>query len=1044
MTAALIAFVAAWTPAVAADAAIGIQQVEALDRQGATEIIVRREPGLSAAERADVREDADVTLERRSTIVDTEVVRADVGDLAEAVAELNRDPDVIYAEPVVVQSALSADSYYGSLWGLENVGQKMFVPGSGSYYPSGTADADMDVPEAWTKATGAGVTVGIVDTGLLSTHPDLAAQVAVNAGETGTDAQNRDKRSNGVDDDGNGYVDDWHGWDFVSAYQSSGIVEGDNTAGPDNDPQDNHGHGTHVAGTVAAQRDNNEGISGVAPGAKIMPLRALGANGSGTNIGVAEAFDYAGKMGLRVVNASLGGAGLDQTQLTAIQAHPNTLYVIAAGNANVNNDVTPHGPCALPAANILCVGASDENDRRASFSNYGAVSVDVFAPGTAILSTYTSPAYAYLQGTSMASPNVAGVAALVVSARPGGSALDVKSAIMASTEAKPDFAGKSVTGGRVNADRALAGVLAGAPANVLPPVITGTPRQGVALGASSGNWNPPGTSYGYVWQRSFDSGSTWTAIVGANGSMYTPGASDIGASLRVVVTATNPYGVASATSAAVGPVASGAPANSGSAVINGTARRGQTLSVNASFNPSGTSTTYQWQRSADGVTWTAIGANASTYTLTTADRETRVRVIVTATNAYGQATATTDAIGPVVWDPPVSTSKPTVTGTTQRTYTLAAGAGAWDGLGNTYAYKWQRDDGSGWTQIAGATASTYKLATEDEGARVRVVVAASNPDGTVELASDATFAPVSPFPPANLVAPTISGTPQRSRTLTATRGTWTGPDNLYTYQWQRDFGEGFVDIAGATGSGYTLTVNDVAAEVRVLVTATNPDASIFEASEPTTPVLAAGPLNQSSPTVSGTAQRGLTLTSSPGSWSGIGNATTYQWQSSPDGTTWTNIAGATGSTYTLVAGDIGSHVRLLVTVTNPDGSATATSAATAKVVSAAPANTVKPAITGVAQRASTLTASLGIVDRQRQRLRVPVAARLGRHPGRHQLDLHADRRRRQHDGARARHRDEPGRHRLGRQQPDGHDPERRAGQRRQADRRRHPAARASP
>src|SRR4051812_8845011 len=126
--AALVVFVAAWAPAVAAEAAIGTQQVETLDRQGATEIIVRREPGLSAAERADMRADADVTLAQRSTLADTEVVSADPGELAEAVAELNRDPDVVYAEPVVVQKALSADTYWGSLWALENA-----------------ADADMDV-----------------------------------------------------------------------------------------------------------------------------------------------------------------------------------------------------------------------------------------------------------------------------------------------------------------------------------------------------------------------------------------------------------------------------------------------------------------------------------------------------------------------------------------------------------------------------------------------------------------------------------------------------------------------------------------------------------------------------------------------------------------------------------------------------------------------------------------------------------------------------------------------------------------------------------
>src|SRR4029079_13558214 len=148
-----------------------------------------------------------------------------------------------------------------------------------------------------------------------------------------------------------------------------------------------------------------------------------------------------GKMGVRIVNASLGGPGLDQSQLAAVQAHPNTLYVVAAGNDNINVDGTPYGPCALAAANVLCVGASDEYDRNASFSNYRDSGVAVFAPGPAILSTYLSPAYQYLQGTSMASPNTAGVAALVLSARPGASALDIKSAIMASTDAKPDLMG---------------------------------------------------------------------------------------------------------------------------------------------------------------------------------------------------------------------------------------------------------------------------------------------------------------------------------------------------------------------------------------------------------------------------------------------------------------------------------------------------------------------------------------------------------------------------------------------------------------------------
>ena len=238
--------------------------------------------------------------------------------------------------------------------------------------------------------------------------------------------------------------------------------------------------------------------------------------------------------------------------------------------------------------------------------------------------------------------------------------------------------------------------------------------------------------------------------------------------MRVTVTATNPYGVASATSAAVGPVASGAPVNTAPPVISGTPRRGQVLTVTSVWSPTGTSYTFQWQRSTDGVTWTNIGTSATSATRSRPpSRARRIRVTVTATNAFGQASATSDPVGPVVWDPPANTAPPTITGTSQRTFTLTAATGAWDGSGNTYRYQWQRDDGSGWTAIGGATAATYRLVKDDEGARVRVLVTATNVDGSVELASDPTALPVAPFPPANTVAPTISGTPQRTKTLTA-------------------------------------------------------------------------------------------------------------------------------------------------------------------------------------------------------------------------------------------------------------------------------------
>ncbi|MBE2315655.1 S8 family serine peptidase [Solirubrobacter sp. CPCC 204708] len=962
LSVALLALVAACAPAATAQAAVPPQQVEALDRQGATEIVVRREPGLTAAERADVRADAGVELERRSTLPDTELVRAERGDLAEAVAELNRDPDVVFAEPVTVQTAQTADPYFGYLWGLENTGQKMYVPnGGGSYYPAGYPDADMDVPEAWTRATGAGVSVGIVDTGVLTTHPDLLAQLATNAGETGTDGSNRDKRSNGVDDDGNGYVDDWQGWDFVREYPQIGVSEGDSTPGADNVPQDNHGHGTHVAGTVAAQADNNEGIAGVAPGAKIVPLRALGASGRGSSLNIAEAFDYAGKLGVRIVNASLGGPGLDQSQLAAIQAHPNTLYVIAAGNDNTNVDATPYGPCALPADNILCVGASDEYDRKASFSNYGNAKVDVFAPGTAILSTYVGPAYAYQQGTSMASPNTAGVAALVLSARPGLSALDVKSAIMGSVDAKPELAGKALTGGRVNADRAVSGALGGRPVNVSPPIITGTPRQGATLSTSPGMWNPAGSTYTYLWQRSLDNGASWTTIPDAAASTYVPGVADINALVRVTVVATNPFGADSATSAPVGPIGSGAPVNTVRPAIAGTPRRGQTLTINQTWNPTGTTYNYQWERSADGVTWDPIGADTASFTLTSAERELLIRVTVKATNPYGQATVTSDPVGPVTWDPPVNNVVPSISGSSlQRSSTLSANPGTWSGAGNGVRYQWQSSpDGTTWTAIGGATASTYQLAKADEGLFVRVLVTMTNPDGTADRASAATTAIVAPFPPANVSKPTINGTPQRGRAMTATRGTWTGPDNVYAFQWQRDFGEGWVAIDGATGGSYTLKAEDVDALVRVLVTASNPDGVIVEASDPTPPVLAAGPLNQTPPALTGTAQRGLTLTGTTGTWSGTGNGYSYQWQSSADGTTWTDVPNAKATTYTLVTGDVGRFLRLQVTATNADGTLRATTPASARVIAAPPVNTVAPSLTGTVQRNGALLANRG-------------------------------------------------------------------------------------
>src|SRR3954471_7136656 len=421
------------------------------------ELVVRRDPGLTAAERADVRADAGVRYERPVRLADTEVVSVPADQAAKALSELRSDRDVRWAmrnDGVHATAAAGADAYWNQLWGLQNTGQTLHVDHN-SY--TGTDDADMDVPEAWSTATGSGVTVAVVDTGALFTHPDLQGQFATNPGEGGA------KSANAVDDDHDGLADDWRGWDFVSR---------------DNYPSDDQGHGTHVTGTIAALNGGGQGGTGVAPDARVLPLKVLDNTGSGTAEDVANAFDLAGDMGIRIVNASLGAYGDAPAITDAIAQHPNTLYVVAAGNDGRDLETTTFSPCEAPLPNVLCVGASDQRDARAGFSNYGSSAVDLYAPGVNILSTYLGNQYSYMSGTSMATPDTAGVAALVLSHDPSLSAQALKAALMLSAEPKPGLV--SVSGGRVNAQLALAGLTTDGDGDGLLDVVDYCPHAGNA------------------------------------------------------------------------------------------------------------------------------------------------------------------------------------------------------------------------------------------------------------------------------------------------------------------------------------------------------------------------------------------------------------------------------------------------------------------------------------------------------------------------------------------------------------------------------------
>jgi thermitase len=413
------ALVAALVLPAAASAAEAPPTADQLDAAGVHEIIVKRRPGLGGAVRAEVRAGAGVTFQRALPLPDTEVVRADPGRLAAALVALRADPDVVYAEPNRPVRAFTSDPYWGEQWALRNVGQTLGFAGA----PTGIPDADIDAEQAWgLGTTGAGQTVAVVDTGVNVAHPDLSGQIAASPA--------------GVD-----YVDN------------------------DTNPDDENGHGSHVAGIIAAKQDH-DGISGVAPDAKLLVLRVLDATGTGTEAAVASALAYAGQQGVGVVNASLGSLGPSQAEIDAIAAHPDTLYVVAAGNGGEDgigddNDVTPTWPCASKEPNVICVGATDEHDRRAGFSNFGATSVDLFAPGVNILSAFMGPAveWYFMDGTSMAAPEVAGTLALMRAAAPTLSAPELKQALLDAVDPKPQLFGRSFTGGRLNAATAVRNAL---------------------------------------------------------------------------------------------------------------------------------------------------------------------------------------------------------------------------------------------------------------------------------------------------------------------------------------------------------------------------------------------------------------------------------------------------------------------------------------------------------------------------------------------------------------------------------------------------------
>ncbi len=509
------------------------------------------------------------------------------------------------------------------------------------------------------------------------------------------------------------------------------------------------------------------------------------------------------------------------------------------------------------------------------------------------------------------------------------------------------------------------------PVNTAPPVITGTVTDGETLSATSGTWTgTPTITYAYQWRACDSGGSSCSDIAGATGSTYELTESEVGATIRVTVTATNAAGDADASSAATDEVAPTPPVNTDIPTISGTVADGETLTA-ADGTWTGTPTisyTYQWRLcDAAGDNCADIpGATDATYDVTSDDVDGTLRVAVTATNAAGDETAESDPTTQVAPAPPVNTAPPTIGGTVTDGETLTAADGTWTGTPTiSYTYQWRLCDAAGenCADIPGATDATYDVTSDDVDGTLRVAVTATNAAGDATAESDPTTQ-VAPAPPVNTAPPTIGGTVTDGETLTAADGTWTGtPTISYTYQWRRcdAAGENCADIPGATDATYDVTSDDVDGTLRVAVTATNAAGDEAAESDPTPTIGAAAPSNTGDPSISGTTTDGETLTADEGTWTGTPTISyTYQWRlCDAAGDNCADVPGATDATYDLTPADIGSRLRVVVTGTNAGGAVDATSPASAVVDAIPPANDVQPSISGTPADGETLTADAG-------------------------------------------------------------------------------------
>ncbi|WP_169304020.1 S8 family serine peptidase [Arthrobacter sp. CAU 1506] len=652
----------------------------------------RETAGASSTERdssyTEVAADTDVALEELHTTADgARIIESDreltAVEANELVATLSARPDVEYAEQDVLMYPAYGpnDTYYKQQWSFSN------------------SKAGLALPETWLTTTGKGSVVAVIDTGLTQ-HSDLKANVLPGADLISDPDISRDGDGRDQDPLDNG---DW--CDEIGS--------------------DSSWHGTHVAGIIAAVAGNGRGVAGAAHGAKVVPVRVLGACG-GWMSDIADAIIWAAggrevdgispnQSPADVINMSLGGSGpCDSTMQDAINfaVSKGSTVVVAAGNeAEPAADASPAN-----CSNVITVAASGPTGELTDYSNYGSA-VDVTAPGGdlryaagGIISTVntgnTVPAgegYGIMEGTSMSAPHVASIAALMKSANSLLSPAQIETAIKKS--ARP------IAGCFSDCGAGLVSALA-AVNSVLPeltsgsPLITGKATVGNALSAKPGTWSPGPIRLSYQWLRN------GSPIYRATGTRYSLTSTDVGKSIKVRISGEKSgYKTAVRESAAVrvsaGVLATATPK------ITGTAKVGKRLTAKAGSWTSGTKLKYQWYRSGKAIK----GATSKTYKLVAADRADRIVVKVTGTKAgYATATKASAKTGKVAAGT-LKSVKPKISGTAKVGKKLTAKPGTWTS-GTKLKYQWYRSGKA----IKGASSKTYKLVSADRGHRIRVKV----------------------------------------------------------------------------------------------------------------------------------------------------------------------------------------------------------------------------------------------------------------------------------------------------------------------------------